>query len=206
LFLSIIYYFSIEEYRRGTSVSATTAPASSGTVTIATCSGKYDKWTRTYGDGIEYGMNVDPLFNENSIRCNISTCNNTFKVYFTKNDINDKSCNTPTPVKSFICPPCQNLKNVASCQFIPDNKPDAQIVANNDLAQSIITSTDPSYIVEKETMTDYQKAYNRYMDLIKICNSAPPFNANDKYFLCGSSPIAIVNSDNMVVCKNNADN
>ena len=192
--LSIIYYYNIEEYRRGDAEAATPSPYTP--IVFSPCSGVYN-WTIIRGDGT-----VNPISDESAAVCNSSaTCSGTFVGIFQNKETNPNlMCSVP-PNKSIVCPRCQNL-SVGSCQFTPNNTANSQIVANDIQAQPIVASTDPAYTVDTGTISAYQTAYNRYMNLIKNCNSPPPFDTASNSFVCPStSPVAIVDYDRMVSCS-----
>jgi hypothetical protein len=189
----IIYYYSIEEYRRGLSEDATPSPYTP--IVFGPCRGVYN-WKIIRGDGT-----VIPISDQSAPVCNSSaTCSGAFAGIFQKTETDPNLICSVPPNQSVVCPRCQNL-SVGSCQFTP-NTANSQIVANDIQAQPIVAITDPAYTVDRGTVSAYQTAYNRYMNLIKNCNSPPPFDTASNSFVCPStSPVASVNDDRMVVCS-----
>ena len=192
LFFIIIYYFSIEEYRRGYVSPATPAPPSTPIV-FAPCRGVYN-WKIIRGSGVQIPVA------ESAAVCDGATCSGTFVGIFQNNEKDPNlMCSIPAN-KSIVCPRCQNLP-VGTCQFT-NNIASPQIVENDIQAQSIVKNTDPIYMIDKETANTYQEAYDRYMNLIKNCNSPPPFDTATNSFVCPStSPVASVNQDRLVICS-----
>ena len=188
----IIYYYSIEEYRRGISEAATPSPYTP--IVFGPCRGVYN-WKNIRGIGTEIPVT------ESEAVCDGATCSGAFTGIFKKTETDPNLICSVPPNKSIVCPRCQNL-SVGSCQFTPNNTANSQIVTNDIQAQPIVASTDPAYRVDTGTVSAYQTAYNRYMNLIKNCNSPPPFDTTSNSFVCPStSPVATVNSDRMVSCS-----
>jgi hypothetical protein len=198
----IIYYYSIEEYRRGDTLPATTPPATP-TLVFRPCKGVYNWWITGNGTADVFQSPSPYRDSDTPFRCNAVTCSSTINGRFQSMETDPSVlCSYPdNKTITIVCPRCQNL-SVGSCQFTPNNTANSQIVTNDIQAQPIVASTDPSYSVDTGTVSAYQTAYNRYMNLIKNCNSPPPFDTTSNSFVCPStSPVATVNSDNMVVCS-----
>jgi len=189
----IIYYCSIEEYRRGTTEAATPSPYNPAPLVFEPCRGVYN-WTVNNGQG-----SVNPVIESDAVCARVPCSGAITGIFQNKEPDPNLMCSIP-PNKSIVCPRCQNLI-VSSCQFT-SNTANSQIIANNVQAQPILTSTDTAYTVDKGTVTGYQTAYNKYMDLINKCNSPPPFDTASNSFICPStSPVATVNYDRLVSCS-----
>lgn len=192
----IIYYYSIEEYRRGLSEDATPSPYNPDTLVFRPCQGVYN-WIHMRGDGTHEYIG-DSVY---GYSCNAATCSGALHGRFYSTEPDPSVLCSMQPYKTIVCPRCQNL-SVGSCQFTPNNTANSQIVTNDIQAQPIVAITDPAYTVDRGTVSAYQTAYNRYMNLIKNCNSPPPFDTASNSFVCPStSPVASVNDDRMVVCS-----
>jgi hypothetical protein len=189
----VIYYYSIEEYRRGVTEIATPKPNSPAPLVFAPCRGVYN-WTVNNGQGSN-----NPVAESDAV-CERVQCSGTITGIFQNKETDPNlMCSIP-PNKTIVCPKCQNLA-VSSCQFT-SNTANSQIVKNNVQAQPILTSTDTAYAVDKGTVTAYQTAYNKYMDLINNCNSPPPFDTASNSFICPSTTtLATVNNDRIVICS-----
>jgi hypothetical protein len=189
-----IYYCSIEEYRRGDSLPAIVDPNTPAPIVFSPCGGVFN-WTTTDSQGFVYSVP------ESETVCTEAKCGQTFTGKFQNKETNPNLiCSIPAN-KTVVCKKCKTFA-ISTCQFIPNNTPNAQIVTDDTRARSIIALTDPLYAVDKGTRAEYLESYDRYMNMVKMCNSPPPYDAVNEYFICpSSSPVATVNSVRMVVCN-----